>query len=230
MLQRPPVGPIGQAGYLFKEFLVESEWKREPEVLVHSLSAILFREKQQLPESRVETVAGEIDSGQRPLLESVPTLVYLHLGGVPRKPNLLPVPFPINQRDLGEIPICPCPGRGCRYEVGEIDVREFNRRRGGRRRLDQEAKPGALGLLDDQIAVSIVPRNNTSLFGIFRVFIGAERPERHGLARRLIITNLEPDDPHEDNKAQHTWQYKSPPLHSPHTHGGAPFRDGPPRP
>ena len=50
---------------------IESEWKREPEVLIDPLLTVFCCEQQQLPQAGVQAVAGKIDTAQRPLLEPI---------------------------------------------------------------------------------------------------------------------------------------------------------------
>ena len=107
--------------------------------------------------------------------------------------NLLPVPFTVDQTHFRKIRIGLHPWRDCRDEVRKIDIGEFDCRRLRRSRFQEKVKAGVPGPLDNQTSVGIIPEHGTPLLGIFRIICMAERHERNGLNRCIIVADLKPN-------------------------------------
>src|SRR5262249_45418776 len=205
VFQGPPVVPIGKTVDPFEELFVEPQRKGEPRVLIDPLLTVWDGEEQHLPEASVQAVPGEIHPAQRPLLESISSLVNCDVSRVASELYLLAIPFTINQPHFGEIVIGPDPRRDSRHNIGQIDLRQLNGGgvRGGR--LKDEPEPGVSGLLNLQVSMGVVAEGSASVLGILWIFGIAERHQRQSLFARLVIPSMKPSrsaehEPHDQQR------------------------------
>ena len=139
---------------------------------------VLSDKEQDLPQTRVQAVLGQLGAREICFLEIVAARYFdVRRAGV--ETHLLPVPLPVGKRDPPQAVVCFRPFRQRRRHETDVDVMEDDPGNVGQNGLKDKVEMSVVLLHENQPATVVLAEVCAAVCRIFWVFLITEFPDRN---------------------------------------------------